>query len=375
MKDNKTIYINTNSNIDMDMDIDMDSDIDSNYSIDSIASINSVIFNKKDFLPWSEYHRPPSIDKIISHSKIKYSLNEYLKLNEFPHLMFYGPPGTGKTSIIRAFAKQFYGECYDFMVMEINASEHRGIDIVREDIKNFVSSKSNFKHIEIDKFKLVILDEADNLTPDTQGILRYTIEKYTKIARFCIICNDKSKIIPAIESRTTTMKFKPLGNDDVKVAINEILKFRNIKMDDNTINMLIKISNGDLRFLLNKLQALTMQLNDENIIITTDMVAQSCGYPTDNDINMIIKILFDDVSNKDINKKVECFKKYITSRNIEMASIIIELSIYMYQKIIVDKEVKSVYKKLFNLIANMESSFCNVTNNDIHYRTLISSIM
>ena len=367
------IYENYTDDID---DINDINDINDMFDICPEKSRDLVTYKLN--IPWSEYHRPSNIENIISHPKIKKTMKKYIENGYFPHLMFYGPPGTGKTSIIRAFSTEFYGLYSNLMVMEINASENRGIDVVREDITNFVSSTSNFIGSDIHKFKLIILDEADHLTTDAQGILRNTIEKYTKSARFCIICNDKSKIIPAIESRTTIMKFSPINDDDIRSTINKIAKFRKLIINDECINMLIKITKGDLRFLINKLQALSMETiinNPKDIIeITTEMVSISCGYPTNNDINKIIEIITDnDKKLVNFNEKLNTFKKYIKDKNISLTSIMDELSYYLYDNIIANKKVNSMHKKIFNVMANIESLMCNVSNNEIYYRLLLSA--
>ena len=323
-----------------------------------------------DYIPWSEYYRPSNINDIISHSRIKQTIKEYIKTGTFPHLMFYGPPGTGKTSTIRAFAKEFYGVNYDFMVLEINASENRGIDVVRQDIKNFILSTPNFRgKIEKD-IKLIILDEADHLTIDAQGILRHTIEKYTKFARFSIICNEKSKIIPAIESRTTSMRFPPIEDKIIIHTIKNIVKFRNLEIDDECINILVKVSNGDLRYMLNKLQALYMEITDMKI--TTSIVSRSCGYPSTYDIKQIVKIM-ENKDNFNINKKIKKFQEYVKENRLIFANIILELARYRYEHIINSKNVTPEDIKIFQIMADIEISMCYIDNEDIHLRVLVAS--
>lgn len=136
-----------------------------------------------------------------------------------PHLLFYGPPGTGKTSTIKAVAQQMYGKAYRSMTLELNASDSRGIDVVRDTIKTFAGTKSVFTY----GVKLVILDEADAMTSDAQAALRRVMEKYSKNTRFCMICNYVSKIIPALQSRCTRFRFAPLSEEQMQIQIKRVV--------------------------------------------------------------------------------------------------------------------------------------------------------
>ena len=144
--------------------------------------------NFKDGIPWVEKYRPRNLDDILSNNHVSSTLNSYLNNHKLPNLLFYGSPGTGKTSTILAAAKNLYGSSYRYMVIELNASDDRGINIVRQTIKQFAESQPPISGQQI-KFKLVILDEADSMTKDAQAALRRVIEKYSKTTRFCLICN------------------------------------------------------------------------------------------------------------------------------------------------------------------------------------------
>ena len=156
------------------------------------------------YLPFVEKYRPNNFEDIISNNENIKILKNMLKLGSLPHLLFHGTSGVGKTSAILALAKELYGNSMNLMIMKLDASDDRGINSVRDDIKGFAEKKNMFQK----GTKLIILDEADSMTFDAQFALRRIIEKYSDNTRFCLICNYENKIIPAIRSRCANFKFK-----------------------------------------------------------------------------------------------------------------------------------------------------------------------
>jgi replication factor C subunit 3/5 len=175
---------------------------------------------QQDSLPWVEKYRPKDFSELVAHEDITNTIQRLIDQNRLPHLLFYGPPGTGKTSTILACARRLYGPNYHSMVLELNASDDRGIDVVREQIKDFASTRKIFSS----GIKLVILDEADAMTNAAQAALRRVIEKFTKNTRFCLICNYISKIIPALQSRCTRFRFGPIPKDAVSKRLNHVIE-------------------------------------------------------------------------------------------------------------------------------------------------------
>ncbi|KPP57531.1 hypothetical protein Z043_124734, partial [Scleropages formosus] len=168
-----------------------------------------------------EKYRPQTLDDLISHQDILSTIQKFISEDRLPHLLFYGPPGTGKTSTILACARQLYKDKeFNSMVLELNASDDRGIDVVRGPILSFASTRTIFKK----GFKLVILDEADAMTQDAQNALRRVIEKFTENTRFCLICNYLSKIIPALQSRCTRFRFGPLSQDQIIPRLEHVIQ-------------------------------------------------------------------------------------------------------------------------------------------------------
>ena len=227
-------------------------------------------------LPWVEKYRPSVLQELISHEDIIRTIRKFISEEKLPHLLFYGPPGTGKTSTILACAKELYSpKEFNSMVLELNASDDRGINVVRNQILSFASTRTIFNS----GYKLVILDEADAMTNDAQNALRRIIEKYTDNVRFCLICNYLSKIIPALQSRyvmhtfiknlvftlfymlhkylpfifrCTRFRFGPLKSDQILPRLKHVAESENVSLTGDGEKALVKLSGGDMRKVKNR---------------------------------------------------------------------------------------------------------------------------
>ncbi|KAJ4155230.1 hypothetical protein LMH87_000486 [Akanthomyces muscarius] len=215
----------------------------------------------EDTLPWIEKYRPESLDDVEGHQDILATINKFVDSNRLPHLLLYGPPGTGKTSTILALARRIYGASQvRQMVLELNASDDRGIDVVREQIKTFASTKQIFSmgggsKTSMAGYKLIILDEADAMTNTAQMALRRIMEKYTANTRFCIIANYAHKLSPALLSRCTRFRFSPLKEADIRQLVVKIVDEENVQIGAEAVDALVRLSKGDMRRALNVLQA------------------------------------------------------------------------------------------------------------------------
>lgn len=238
-------------------------------------------------LPWVEKYRPTKLDDLISHEEIIQTINKFIDENQLPHLLFYGPPGTGKTSTILACARKLYTSAqFNSMVLEMNASDDRGINIVRGQILSFASTGTMYKS----GFKLIILDEADAMTKDAQSALRRIIEKYTDNVRFCIICNYLSQIIPALQSRCTKFRFGPLSTDQILPRLDTIIKEENLNVSEEGKQALITLSGGDMRKVLNVLQSTWLAFG----AVTEENVYSCVGHPLPIDIKNILNWLLNE---------------------------------------------------------------------------------
>ena len=219
----------------------------------------------EDNLPWVEKYRPASLSDVSGHQDILATINKFVDSNRLPHLLLYGPPGTGKTSTVLALARRIYGNRnMRQMVLELNASDDRGIDVVREQIKTFSSTKQIFagsfdkskqQEDSIGNFKLIILDEADAMTSTAQMALRRIMEKYTANTRFCIIANYTHKLSPALLSRCTRFRFSPLKHEDIRQLVDTVISEENVNIAPDAVSSLVELSKGDMRRALNVLQA------------------------------------------------------------------------------------------------------------------------
>ncbi|KAG9255116.1 P-loop containing nucleoside triphosphate hydrolase protein [Emericellopsis atlantica] len=212
--------------------------------------------------PWVEKYRPKSLDDVAAQDHTVTILQRTLQSSNLPHMLFYGPPGTGKTSTILALAKQLYGpEMVKSRVLELNASDERGISIVRKKVKDFARMQLTNppagyqSKYPCPPFKIIILDEADSMTQDAQSALRRTMETYSKITRFCLICNYVTRIIDPLASRCSKFRFKSLDQGNAKKRLELIAQAEGVTVEDGTIDALIRCSEGDLRKAITYLQS------------------------------------------------------------------------------------------------------------------------
>lgn len=207
-----------------------------------------------EYTPWTEKYRPRSLSDIAGQSEIVSLLSAYVKEKNMPNLLFAGPPGIGKTTAALALARDLYGESYRECILELNASDERGIDVVRGKIKDFARTVS----LEEVPFKIIFLDEADSLTNDAQNALRRTMELYVSATRFILSANYSSKIIEPLQSRCSVFRFRPLREDEVKGMVHRVAKAEGLSVDEKALEALLYVSEGDMRRAINALQGASL---------------------------------------------------------------------------------------------------------------------
>ncbi|MBN2067871.1 MAG: replication factor C small subunit [Candidatus Diapherotrites archaeon] len=201
-------------------------------------------------LPWVEKYRPERLKDVVGQPEIVQRLQSYVEKHNSPNLLFSGSAGIGKTSAAVALAKELFGGQFERNFLELNASDERGIDVVRNTIKDFARTLAFSGD-----FKIIFLDESDALTGDAQQALRRTMEKYTKTCRFILSCNYSSRIIEPIQSRCVVFRFRPLAAKEMQQRLEEIAKKENVELGEKALDAIFYVSMGDMRKAINVLQA------------------------------------------------------------------------------------------------------------------------
>ena len=201
---------------------------------------------------WTEKYRPQSLDELINQKEIVSRFKTFVEEKNLPHLLLVGPAGVGKTTSILALARDLYGPGYRNFILELNASDERGIGIIREKVKNFARTAAIASSVS---FKILIMDEADHLTSDAQHALRRIMEIYTKTCRFCLLGNYSENIIDPIQSRCSVFRFSPLDEPDLKNYIQLIADKEELEIVDEGLDAIYQASSGDVRKAINLLQA------------------------------------------------------------------------------------------------------------------------
>jgi len=231
---------------------------------------------------WSEKYRPTKLTEVINQKHVVERLKAFVKESNIPHMLFAGSAGTGKTTCALAIAHELYGKEWRSNTLELNASDERGIDIVRGKVKDFARTKS----LSDVGYRMIILDESDALTPEAQQALRRTMENFTNVSRFCLICNYSSKIIEPIQSRCAVFRFKALAEADIKKFIERIVEGEKIKIADDAVSAIIYLSEGDLRKVANLLQS-SAALKEK---ITEDVVYDVASKAKPEDVKEMIEL-------------------------------------------------------------------------------------
>ena len=251
---------------------------------------------------WVEKYRPTKLSEIINQTEIIGSLKALIKdPTDMPHLLFSGSAGVGKTTTALCLSRQILGDYAKDYTLELNASDERGIGMVREKVKKF----SRFAGMVDVPFKIIILDEADEMTSDAQTALRRIIEDTAKICRFILIANNVSKIIQPIQSRCAAFKFTSVSEQDVIARLEEIAKKEKVKTDKKGLKAIYEYTDGDLRHAINLMQA-TASLGG----ITEENVKASAGLTKTSDVDEVLKIALSGKVTEAREKMIELIKVY-----------------------------------------------------------------
>jgi replication factor C small subunit len=231
---------------------------------------------------WAEKYRPKRLGEVINQSHAIERIKAFAKSGSVPHMLFSGPAGVGKTATALALARDLYGDAWRANVLELNASDERGIEVIRSKVKDFARTRT----LNDVGYRLVILDEADALTQDAQHALRRTMESYASVSRFILICNWSSKIIDPIQSRCAIFRFQALNEADQRKYVERVAKAEKLNIDHKAVDAVIYLSEGDLRKVTNLLQA-SAALGKK---ITSDAVYEVASMAKPDDVRKMLEL-------------------------------------------------------------------------------------
>jgi len=313
----------------------------------------------QDSKPWVEKYRPKTLDDVAAHKEIVDTIKKLARENRLPHLLFHGPPGTGKTSTILAVARQIFGNSMPNMILELNASDDRGISVVRQEIQDFASTRQIFNC----GFKLVILDECDAMTKDAQFALRRIIEKYSRNTRFCLICNYVSKVIPALQSRCTKFRYPPLDEAHVRERLEHVCTEEEVVLSEGGMDALVTLGNGDMRRTLNILQSTVMASGEVNRL----SVYSCTGSPLPDDIQQAAKWLLNDPA----EEAFASIARYQLDKGIALVDIVRELCPFVFQI----SMPNPVRVELIDKMADIENSLAYGTSEKLQLGALLGCFL
>ena len=281
----------------------------------------------KESIPWVEKYRPENFENIVLDKSNEKIFKNIIKFNIFPNLLFYGPPGTGKTTTIINLIKKYqekYNEVHKSLVIHLNASDERGIEIIRTQIVQFINTKPLFSN----GTKFVILDEVDYMTKNAQQALKYLLQTYNENVKFCLICNYISKIDESLKKEFIRLKFNQLPCDKIYNYINNIVDKENLSISKKDIILIQKLFRSDIRSMINFLQSnqefKTQDSLKIKIISNTIWKELTNKIKKHNDVKIltILKYINDISTNYNIDKKhiIKNYFNYIIENNTELVS-------------------------------------------------------
>lgn len=311
--------------------------------------------------PWVEKYRPRVLDDVVNQKGIIKRLKQFIKDYSMPHLIFAGPAGTGKTTSALAMVREMYGKNMspNNTYIELNASDARGIDVIRTIIKDFAKSRPPF---EI-PFKILILDEADNMTSPAQQALRRTMEKYTKNCRMILICNYSNKIIPPIQSRCVVFRFASLSKEDIKERIKYVAKNEKVKITIEGLNALVNVSGGDCRRAINYLQScgtISKSIDPEIVFRVAGEVSP-----------LKIKEILDTALQGQLPMSIKLLQDLVKTYGLSGQSIIKNIHREIYELEIAEKQKLELLK----ILAEFEYRLSQGATEEIQLQALLSRIV
>ncbi|WFN37940.1 replication factor C small subunit [Methanomicrobium antiquum] len=306
---------------------------------------------------WIEKYRPRTLDDVVGQTGIVERLKNYVAAKSLPHLLFTGTAGIGKTTSAVALAREFFGDDWQVNFRELNASDERGIDVVRNQIKQFARTAP----MGDATFKILFLDEADALTNDAQSALRRTMENYAQTCRFILSCNYSSKIIDPIQSRCAIYRFKPLDREAITEEISRICKNEGLTISDDAMSAIIYIAQGDMRKAINALQGAAIIKSE----ISEDMIYEITSTARPDEILELLQIILDCDFEASENRLSELTIKRGIAPN--------ELINQLYRTLVYDKTINRKLKvELINNLGETDFRISEGANQNIQMEALLA---
>ena len=308
---------------------------------------------------WTEKYRPQVLDEIVGQKHVTDRLKAFVKKKSLPHLLFAGPAGVGKTTSALAISKEMFDDRWKNNFLEMNASDERGIDTIRTKVKDFARTRAIGEH----DFKIIYLDEADSLTRDAQQALRRMMESYSNTCRFILGCNWSSKIISPIQSRTAIFRFSPVDDKELKKYIKAICEKEDLDVEDDALERIVYVSEGDIRKALNILQ--TVASIDEKITKKTVDTVTSSADPN------VVKNMLEDVLNGSYKKARKKLTNLMVNKGLGGDDIVKE--IYRQLKRLDIKDEKKL--KLMTKLGEYEFRITEGSDAFIQLEAMLSNFM
>ena len=307
---------------------------------------------------WVDKYRPKLFKDIIGQENFIKRIQSFIKSKSLPHMLLAGSPGTGKTTTAMVVANELYGEgALSGNYLELNASDDRGIDVIRTKIKEFAKLKSL---VQI-PYKIICLDEADSLTKEAQQALRRTMEKFSNTCRFILCCNEISKLIDPIQSRCVIFKFKGLEEKQILEVIEKISKEENIEVDDDAKKLLCEITNGDLRKLINFLQS-TGSISSK---ITTKQIEEVADFINPKEIEKMLNFA--------LSKKFTEAREEMIKLRVLKGLTALEILKETYKQIISNENIEPLKKvKIVDRIATIEFRIVEGSDSEIQLESFLA---
>jgi replication factor C small subunit len=282
---------------------------------------------------WIEKYRPSKLSEVYGQEEVVSRLESFVKEKQLPHLIFAGPAGVGKTSAAIAMTRELLGENWKDSFLELNASDERGIDVIRENVKEFARIKP-FNELGL---RIVFLDEADQLTSDAQAALRRTMERFSTTTRFIFSCNYSTQIIPPIQSRTVVMRFHQLSEADLKSYLKFVAGNENMKLEDDAFDAICEVSSGDARKATSILQ--TLKYSGEN---SPKAIFEMSGSLEPADFDKVMKLAIEGL----FDEAVDLIEKLTVDRGYSAIDLIKGMHSFIRKQRIGQKQKLSIIEAL-----------------------------